>query len=302
MGGEVRSRTHVRIGAAQLAQSSDIKANCESALRCLDAAADEGVEIVCFPEAHLSGYRVDITPSDVPLPEKELEACHARVAERCGKHGIACLIGSEWSAPLEKPRNTVLVIDERGDIVGRHDKTILTPLDAVAYSPGEGFGTWCLHGTQVGVVICFEGFRFAHTTRECVLKGAQIVFHPQNNTTRTGVAWKLPVHEAMIVTRAAENTVFFVSVNMACEHQNSRSLIVGPDGTLRGATRLQEEELLVRDLDLSEATRAMACFQKNGIAEMLFGRASNLEEHAGVEASEMRREGTREFRARDRLA
>eukprot|EP01046_Picozoa_sp_COSAG06_P108713 COSAG06_NODE_55135_length_291_cov_0.697917_1_plen_55_part_01 len=36
--------------------------------------------------------------------------------------------------------------------------------------------------------------------------GAQVVFHPQNNTTRPA-AWKVPIHHAMIVTRAAENTV-----------------------------------------------------------------------------------------------
>ena len=282
----------MRVGVAQVAQSDDIPANCTRALRYIDAAAEMGVEVLCFPEAHLPGYRVDITPTDAPVRVRELDACQARIAERCATHRIACLVGSERRVPREKPRNTVLVVDERGNVVGRHDKTILTPLDALAYSPGEGFEVWLLHGVLVGVVTCFEGFRFANTTRQCVLKGAQVVFHPQNNTTRAGVAWKLPVHESMIVTRAAENTVFFISVNMACEHQNSRSLIVGPDGTLRGATKLHEEELLVRDLDLSEATRAMALFEKNGMSEILFGNAASQEEHARVESREMRREGT----------
>src|SRR4051794_34769973 len=55
-------------------------------------------------------------------------------------------------------------------------------------------------GGRVG----FEGFRFAETTRACVRRGARLVFHPQNNTTRPD-GWKVPVHEAMVVTRAAEN-------------------------------------------------------------------------------------------------
>ena len=95
------------------------------------------------------------------------------------------------------------------------------------------------------------------TTAECVRRGARLVFHPQNNTTRPN-DWKIPIHHAMIVTRAAENTVWFASCN-AClpPHQNSRSLIVAPDGRIHGQTELCREELLVRDIDVEQATRAM---------------------------------------------
>ena len=72
--------------------------------------------------------------------------------------------------------------------------------------------TFDLCGVRVGVVICFEGFRFPETTRECVRQGAQLVFQPQNNTTRPN-DWKIPIHHAMIVTRAAENTIWFASCN-----------------------------------------------------------------------------------------
>ena len=70
------------------------------------------------------------------------------------------------------------------------------------YSDFGRVETFDLFGVKVGVVICFEGFRFAHATRECVAQGAQLIFHPQNNTTRPN-DWKIPVHHAMIVTRAA---------------------------------------------------------------------------------------------------
>ncbi len=259
----------IKVAAAQVHQSNDVVSNCAKALAFIDRAAAEGVQIVCFPEAHLPGYRVDVTSADAPVQTSELEHSLVLIGDRCRRHRIACLIGSERLTNGECIRNTVYVINEEGALLGCHDKTILTPLDAIAYTPGQGFDVWGLHGIQVGVVTCFEGFRFAETSRECVLKGAQIVFHPQNNTTRPGLAWKLPVHEAMIVTRAAENTVFFVSVNMACQHQNSRSLMVGPDGVIIGATRLRREELLVRDLDVDESTRAMALFEGSGMARML---------------------------------
>jgi predicted amidohydrolase len=77
------------------------------------------------------------------------------------------------------------------------------------------------------------------------------VLYPQSNTTRAN-DWKVSVHHAMIVTRAAENTVWFASCN-AClvPHQNSRSLVVAPDGQIWAQTELWREELLVTDLDVA---------------------------------------------------
>ena len=118
-------------------------------------------------------------------------------------------------------------------------------------------------------MICFEGFRFPETIRECVRQGVQIVFHPQNNTTRPN-DWKTPIHHAMIVTRAAENTIWFASCNACLEHQNSRSMIVAPDGQVHAQSELKQEELVVAEIDVDCATRAMFNFDLEGCAELLF--------------------------------
>jgi len=184
-----------------------------------------------------------------------------------------------------KPYNTALVIDSNGSLLGSHHKTKLTPLDAVAYSPGSTFETFDLFGIKVGVVICFEGFRFAETTRECVRQGAQLVFHPQNNTTRPN-DWKIPVHHSMIVTRAAENTIWFASCNI-CEphHQNCRSMIVAPNGVIHAQAELKQEQLLVVDLDVTLATRAMFNFDMDGCADMLFADTVKRHEYEGATAA-----------------
>ena len=274
--------TTIRVGLAQIPQTADLEANLARVMSYLDRAASAGVDILCFPEAQIPGYRADITPQDAPVQSERLAESTRMVAERCGELGMACILGTETPMPGRKPLNSVAVIDERGRVVGTHAKTILTPLDAKAYTAGSGFGVWELKGVPCGVVICFEGFRFPHTTRECVAQGARIVFHPQNNTTRPNTEWKIPVHEAMAVTRAAENTVFFVSTNICIEHQNCRSLVVGPDGTIRAASELRREELIVADVDPAEATRAMYRFEKEGIGDLLFGSAVKREEYAGV--------------------
>ena len=248
--------SQLRIGLAQTRQTPDRHANRRAILDAFDRAAAQDVQVLCFPEAQTVGYRVDISPVDAPVPVDWLEEGHAEVAERCAQHGMACILGTEMASDANKPFNTALVIGEDGDVLGVHHKTMLTPPDALAYAPGTEQHTFNLFGVTVGVVICFEALRFAETTAECVRRGAQVVFHPQNNTTRPN-DWKIPIHHAMIVTRAAENTVWFASCNACLPHQNSRSLIVAPDGRIHAQTELGQEELLVSDIDIDRATRAM---------------------------------------------
>jgi ribosomal-protein-alanine N-acetyltransferase len=272
----------LKIGLAQCRQTGDFDANAAAILRKLDEAGQAGVQALCFPETQTVGYRVDIATPDRPVPADRLEELHQAVARRCGELGLACVLGTETPNPGGKPYNSALVVSERGAILGTHHKTKLTPLDALAYSPGRTLETFELWGVKVGVVICFEGFRFPETTRECVRQGAQVVFHPQNNTTRPN-DWKLPIHHAMIVTRAAENTVWFASCNAAMSpHQNSRSLIVAPDGTIAGQSELGRDELVVADVDIDRATRAMFLYDLDGCAELLFADTVRREEYASA--------------------
>ncbi|HCL27900.1 MAG TPA: hypothetical protein DIC52_05650 [Candidatus Latescibacteria bacterium] len=265
----------LKIALAQVRQTADLNDNRAAILQSVADAVAQGVQILCFPETQTVGYRVDISSPEALVPAAWLDELHAEVAHCCGAAGMACILGTE--TPTEgKPYNTALVIGEEGEILGAHHKTMLTPLDAVAYAKGSEQHTFELFGVTVGVVICFEGLRFAQTTAACVRRGAQILFHPQNNTTRPN-DWKVPIHHAMIVTRAAENSVWFASCN-AClpPHQNSRSLIVSPDGRIHGQTELCREELLVRDIDVEQATRAMFRLSESEGAEALADTASLL--------------------------
>lgn len=275
----------LRIGLAQVRQTDSFKENAQTIFSFLDQAHGAGVQLVCFPEAQTAGYRADITRADAPVPVEQLTELHQRVAARCRELGLACVLGTE--IPLEsdpengKPYNSVVVVSETGKILGTHHKTRLTPLDAVAYSPGQTFETFDLFGVKVGVVICFEGFRFPETTRECVRQGAQLVFHPQNNTTRPN-DWKIPIHHSMIVTRAAENTIWFASCNACLEHQNARSMIVAPDGRLHAQSELKREQLVVADIDVDRATRAMFKCDLQGCAELLFADTVRRDEYAAA--------------------
>jgi len=65
-------------------------------------------------------------------------------------------------------------------------------------------------------------------------------------------------HEKSMLCRAAENTCYFASVNVASAGSPTTSAIVRPDGTLLCYQPYGVEGLLVADIDPAEATGLLA--------------------------------------------
>ncbi len=247
----------IRVGVAQIPQTSSIDKNVKKAVAFIKKAKEEDVELLCFPEAHLPGYRVGVLSPEAPCDAIGLAKALDVIKRKCNEHSMGVIIGTETPNKNWKPYNSAVIIDTGGEILATHHKSKLTPMDALGYArPETGPTTFVFRGILMGIVICFEGFRFPETTRQLAHYGAKIVFHPQFNHIMPSMKWKLPVHESLIVSRAAENTCFFVTANMCHTHNNCRSLIVGPDGLIQSASELAQEMLIIADLDPDRATHA----------------------------------------------
>ena len=256
----------IRIGVAQVPQTADIQKNLDKTIQFMEKAFDRGVELLCFPETHLSGYRVGLREPDDPCEEKALLSATETISKKCRELSLGIILGTETPNPGKKPFNSAVVLDQNGDQIALHHKSKLTPKDALGYSPGDGPTLFYFKDIPMGLVICFEGFRFPETTRQLAYDGARIVFHPQCNHFFPKMEWKLPIHESLIVTRAAENTIWFVSANMSHPRNNCRSLIVNPNGLIVSASVLTCEMLIVEDCSPDHATHA---FLKDDPEEMM---------------------------------
>ena len=85
----------LRIALAQSRQTSDFDQNERTIMRFLEDAVERGVQILCFPETQTVGYRVDVTPTNAPVPIQRLAELHERIARRCGEMNMACILGTE---------------------------------------------------------------------------------------------------------------------------------------------------------------------------------------------------------------
>jgi ribosomal-protein-alanine N-acetyltransferase len=259
----------IRIGAAQVPPTSNLDQNLAKTIEYMEKAAAEGVEILCFPETHLPGYRAGILDPEAPCDAIGLARAAAQVSASCRDFSIGVVLGTETPNPDGKPFNSAIVIDQHGETIALHHKSKLTPNDALAYTTGPGPTMFTFKDIPMGVVICFEAFRFPETTRALAEDGATVVFHPQFNHVMPNMEWKLPVHEALLVTRAAENTLYFISANMSHPLNNCRSLAIAPDGLIQEASVLAEQMLLVADVDPKFATHAFLHNDPDRMAQAL---------------------------------
>ena len=137
----------------------------------------------------------------------------------------------------------------------------LDPSEDELYEPADVRRAFTVGELTFGVVICHEGWRYPETVRWAARHGAQLVFHPHFAEAEPGAfrpaRFADPAntfHEKAALCRAAENTIFFATVNCAGQGSPTTSAVARPDGTLLCAQPYGEGGLLFADLDLSLAT------------------------------------------------
>jgi predicted amidohydrolase len=194
-----------------------------------------------------------------------LERAWAEVARAARDARITVILGTE-RVTARGLQISACVFNPDGTIAGWQDKGQLDP-DEEAFYPS--FGTerrvFTAGPLTFGIVICYEGWRYPEAVRWAARRGAQVVFHPHAHIAEPGsyrpTTFADPAntfHEKAVLCRAAENTVYFASVNCASEGSGTTSAIARPDGTLLCHQPYGQPGLLVADLDLREATGLLA--------------------------------------------
>ena len=250
----VRRPSDLRVAAVQLRSTDDYNHNVRRIQTILTECASQRVQVAAFPECAVTGYDAEaiLRPTLRELRRTELE-----LAEACRKLRIHALIGIPWRS-RGRIHNSVIVIDRTGRLVARHLKVHLVGQDR----------EWnCTPGTRpspvlpIGrarccVVICHDS-RYPELTRLPVLAGARVVFYLSHEASLKK-EWKMNPYRAQVQARAAENSVFVVHANapanadLTASHGQSR--IVDPNGTVLREASQFEEEVLIADLHLPEAT------------------------------------------------
>jgi predicted amidohydrolase len=238
----------------------------ESVTLAADAIAQagaEGVDITCFPECFVPGYR-GMNKGVLPPDPVFLERAWSTIGSAAARANVAVVLGTE-RVISDAVLASAIVINRDGSVAGFQDKVQLDPSEDTIYSPGSGRQVFQMDGLKFGVVICHEGWRYPETVRVAVRGGAHVVFHPHFHEAEPGSyapsSFADPAnsfHEKAALCRAAENTCYFATVNYAGAGSPTTSAVVRPDGTLLSYQPYGKEGLLVADIDITTATGLLA--------------------------------------------
>src|SRR4051794_517708 len=129
----------------------------------LSEAAEQGAQIVCFPEAYLPGLRgqdFEIPAFDATQQERAIQA----VAQWARIYHVAIILGMERLTDVGR-QIVAVVVDAQGQIQGYQTKNQLDPTEDQFYVPGTTRRLFEIDGVKFGVAICHEGWRYPETVR-----------------------------------------------------------------------------------------------------------------------------------------
>ena len=247
--------TTIRIALANLRFPASPEESLALAAASIQQAALAQAHIVCFPECYIPGLRgvgKRVAPPDATF----LNRAHAEIAQSAARSAITVILGTERIVDGAL-RNTALVVNADGSAAGFQDKVQIDPTEEGIYTPGATRHIFQAGPLTFGIAICHEGWRYPETVRWSARHGAHIVFHPaflEADPTAPAPTF----HEKVALCRAAENTIYFASVNYACTASLTTSAVARPDGSLLTHPPHGQEGLLLADIDPTQATALLA--------------------------------------------
>jgi predicted amidohydrolase len=260
----------VRIALANLRSPSNPDESVTLAENAIAEAGKQRATIICFPECFVPGYRAK--DKAVPPPDPAfLERAWSTIAAAAADANVAAVLGTERVVD-DRLLITALVINRDGRLAGFQDKVQLDPSEEGTYSFGSGRRVFQTDSLTFGIAICHEGWRYPETVRWAVRHGAQLVFHPHFHEAEPGgyvsSTFADPAnsfHEKAVLCRAAENTCYFATVNVASADSPTTSAVARPDGTLLCYQQYGKEGLLIADIDTAKATGLLAMRCKSAV-------------------------------------
>lgn len=197
------------VGSAQPKDESEME-------KFMKKASSKGVKVLCFPEGFL-----------------HCKGSVKKLSKLAEEYRICVVTGYDEFEEDGKKYQSALILNDNGEIVGKHRKTYLSNSEVEdGRTAGDKLEIFNTKYGKFGIVLCAE-ILCPEVSRVLTLKGAEIVFHLIGTGMDSQAQYDL--WKSMIRTRAIENLLYFIT---STHNQASRpealgiplGLIVNPGG------------------------------------------------------------------------
>ncbi|WP_147104583.1 carbon-nitrogen hydrolase family protein [Nesterenkonia populi] len=257
----------MRIAVAQITTGADVQKNLKLVAERTAEAAEQGAEVIVFPEAAQRAFGNPLGEIAEPLNGPFAR----RVEEIAEEHGVVVVVGMFTPGqPSEEGRdrvaNTLLISDGEQLTLG-YEKIHL--YDAFGFQesktvqPGEDPLTARIGGATVGFATCYD-VRFPQLFQHYARQGAAVTILPASWQSGPG---KIAQWKTLVTARALDSTQFIIACGQALPAGTDpeelapaptgvgHSLVVSPTGQIL-AEAGEGPELLVVDIDPSDVEEA----------------------------------------------
>jgi len=221
-------------------------------------ARKKNVDLLIFPELHLTGYTMR---DEVSYLAESIPGPSTRNVERVAKeHGVHIIFGMPEESEVEGViHNTAVFVGPKG-LIGRYRKIHL-PTHSVFeerryYRPGQEAPVFKTDIGTIGLNICYDLY-FPELTRLQALQGAQLVV-----CISASPGLRRRFFEGFCLSRAMENAVYLAYVNRVGIEEGLQfwggSRVIAPNGSVLAQCKYDVEEFQICKVDLNEVSRARA--------------------------------------------
>ena len=266
----------------------------EKACYLIKKAAKSGARLVVFPEAFISGYPdwvwvvpnseskilndlyAELVQNAITIPDKSTDKlCNAA---KQAKINVAIGVNEKNTESSDASLfNTILFIDDKGKIAGKHRKLIPTGGERLIWAYGDG-NTLNIFNSSVGKIgglICWENLM--PLARQAMYNdGVQILVSPTWDKSEKWIASLKHI--------AREGGVFVISSCMVIRMKDipdkyefkklypkgrewinsGNSFIVNPGGDIIAGPVEKKEEILLAEINLNDVVKAKRMFDVAG--------------------------------------
>ncbi len=245
-----------------LAQTGPKVGNKERNLRQISEQAakarKKNVDLLIFPELHLTGYtmRDEVSHMAEPIPGPSTR----KVESVAKEHSVHIIFGMPEESEVKGViHNTAVLVGPKG-LIGRYRKIHL-PTHSVFeerryYRPGQEAPVFKTTLGTIALNICYDLY-FPELTRLQALQGAQLVI-----CISASPGLRRRFFEGFCLSRAMENAVYLAYVNRVGIEEGLQfwggSRVIAPNGSVLAQCKYDVEEFQTCKVDLDEVSRARA--------------------------------------------
>lgn len=264
----------------------NVDATVDKAISIIEEASGNGASLVAFPEVYIAGYPYwnwIMTPvqgskwyeqlykNSITVPGPEVD----RLCKAAKKTNCHIVIGvNERGQSMGELYNTNLIIDNNGNLIGKHRKLVPTWAEKLTWTGGDG-SSLKVYNTEIGPIGTLACGENTNTLARFTLLAQGELIHIANYISLPVAPPDYNMAEAIKIRAAAHSFEGKLFTIVSCstitkeiidvmkeDIPNAEELLtrknsaftgfIGPNGAVIGEPLIDEEGIVYADIDLSK--------------------------------------------------